>query len=206
MINPLPYALLLASFIPALAQAQDTYQLPDGSTGQGKLFYIFGSGELQVRQPKKDKLFLRPAAVKSFTWHGQRFEPVFNFTVPRKEGGTKQVSADFAMVVDTGRVCLLNYIYSYDALAMASNNAITTRRVHMQTYLLNPRNGQPMLAVRDKSGPLIDESFNAEDYQLLLKVFNNDPELEQLIAQHRLNGKTLPDYVRAYNQRARQKS
>jgi hypothetical protein len=171
------------------------YQLQEGTTGTDKIRYLpDGRGQLIVRPDQPDQQVYSAAQVAFFHQNHRRFESVANFTVRLTGNRTVRIDQDFAMLLDTGRVRLLEHLVSGTLPGKGE------AQVYSQwSYLLQVKGRQELLVIRDSSNKYDDGAFSSYDQRLLLQVFGNDPNLQQLLTQQKLTCRNFPAYVRAYN-------
>ncbi|UYZ59467.1 hypothetical protein [Hymenobacter latericus] len=182
------FFLFFISCVSHVTSAQTaTYQLKDGTLGTGQIRYLpDGTRKVVVRTIERATL---PAdQIRWFeTSPSRRFVPVSDFVVRLNRNKRLRITHDFAWIADTGRVDLL----VYDLLLNPSQQGYF--------YLLKTRGNNTYLVVRDNSNKFDEGEFSAHDRKILLKVFGNDPNLQQLFAQHKLTCRNLPAYVRTFN-------
>ncbi|RSK44159.1 hypothetical protein [Hymenobacter perfusus] len=173
--------------IPSLATAQQ-YQLKNDMVRSGRVRYFpNGKRNVIIDTDSAKQLLLDPDQVLWFEKGRFRFEPVSNFTVHVKRGESLHVTHDFAIVQDTGAVCLLVH------------DLLISPELSSRSYLLRRRGEKKLIVIHDNSNEFDDGNFSSHDQKLLLKVFSNNPNLRQLLRQQNLTCRNLPEYVRHYN-------
>jgi hypothetical protein len=187
-MNIRPYYLWISLIIiPGLATAQQ-YQLRNDIARSGRVRYFpNGKRNVIIDTDSVKQLTLDPDQVLWFEKGRFRFEPVSNFTVHFKHGQSLRIADDFAIVQNTGSVCLL----VHDLLISPERSS--------RTYLLRKRGEKNLIAIHDNSNKFDDGNFSSHDQKLLLKVFGNNPNLRLLLRQRELTCRNLPEYVRHYN-------
>lgn len=191
------YLLIATILLPSVGFAQrdftpGTYELTNGTKGEGEIKYRSGSGaELVVKSgPKAKKTSFSPEEVKSFQAENKNFVSVHDFTINSglPMSMNYRIKHDFAQVLDTGRVEMLSYTFLTSATKPGavnlSNNAIITgcmlirRRGEQLTGVpVVPKKARPVIITFIKDRPdlvarLNKEPFTSETVRSVIQAYN----------------------------------
>ncbi|MBD2768586.1 hypothetical protein IC235_11880 [Hymenobacter sp. BT664] len=191
------HVLFIIGMLPSISFAQKgftpgTYELVDGTKGEGALKYSSGSGAELVAKPaeKGKKLTFSPQEVKSFQTADRNFVSVHDFIVDSGLPMTTKmlIKHDFAEVLDTGRVELLSY-----SLPMLTNKAGEARPSGDAFST-----GCPL--IRQRGGPLTGVPVVAKKARPIIASFIKDrPDLVERLNKEPYTAETIRGIIRAYN-------
>ena len=195
------YLLLTLVLLPAIGFAQrdftpGTYELTNGVTGKGELKYKSGSGaELVVKTgPKNKKESFSPEEVKSFQAANQNFVSVHDFVLDSGMPMSMKfrIKHDFAELLDTGRVELLNYtllvasgrpgsMSSADNRVMSGLVLLRRRGQPLSSVPVGAKKARPVIATFIKDRPDLVARLNKEECTLqsvrsIIQAYNSGPK------------------------------
>lgn len=195
------YLLLTLVLLPAIGFAQrdftpGTYELTNGTKGEGELKYKSGSGaELVVKSgPKNKKASFAPEEVKSFRAASKNFVSVHDFTLDSGMPMSMKfrVKHDFAEVLDTGRVELLSYTLIVangrpGSMSLMNDNIMTglillrRRGESLSSVPAVAKKARPIIATFIKDRPdlvarLNKESYTSETVRSIIQAYNSEPK------------------------------
>jgi hypothetical protein len=188
------YLLLILLLLPFTGFAQrdftlGTYELINGTKGDGELKYTSGSGaELIVKSDKKGKTSFSPKEVKNFTVANQNFVPIGGFILDSGLPMTpkSRIDNDFAQLVDSGRVDLLKYTFLTRGMASANSTAqyaglllIRKRGQPLTSIPIGPKKARPIITSFLKDSPELIARFNKEPYseesiRAIIQAYNSE--------------------------------
>ncbi|UOG73659.1 hypothetical protein MTX78_16180 [Hymenobacter tibetensis] len=177
------YLLLAALAAPSFCFAQrdftpGTYELLDGTKGEGNLKYTSGSGaELLVKTTGKKHVAFAPEKVKSFKAADKFFVPIHDFVLDSGMPMSMKyrIKHDFAELLDSGRVELLSYTLLTSTrkpgqMSMPGDTfygglALIRRRGEQPTSIpLGPKKARPVIVSFIKDRPDLVARLNKEPY------------------------------------------
>ncbi|WP_139920401.1 hypothetical protein [Hymenobacter sp. DG01] len=183
----------LAVLLPSACLAQreftpGSYELLDGTKGEGELKYSSGMGaELILKtNEKKGKSSFSPKQVKSFKVSNRLFVPVYDFELNNGMPLTPKyhIRQDFAEVLDTGRVELLKYTL------LVGNMKDKYSRGQYVGLLLIRRRGEQLVSI-----PLVDKKARP----VLSSFVKDRPDIVSFISQEALDEDKIRAIVQEYN-------
>ena len=144
------YALFAFLLLPLIGFGQfefkpGTYELANGTKGEGELKYNSGFRPRLTVKTNKNKTDYSPGEVNHFTMGEQLFMPVSDFILDSGLPFTlkSHIENDFAELVDTGRVQLLYFYF------LAENSVAGTR-----SPTVEPKRMSSIVLIRQRGGKL----------------------------------------------------
>lgn len=172
-----------------------TYELANGTKGEGDIDYKSGAGaELVVKSgPKNKKVSYSPQDVKSFRAYGKNFVSVHDFTINSglPMSMNFRIKHDFAEVLDTGRVELLDYSFMMSNMAKGSNPGEAVPSAPFSTGCA---------LIRRRGGPLSCVPSVVKKGRPVIATFIKDrPDLVARLNKEEYSAATVRSIIQAYN-------